>query len=146
MRTDRQIKFRGRWTDYGEWVYGYLIHDDIIRSRGIAIGTEAMSCKSEVLYSGFRVIPETVGQFTGLTDENEKEIYEGDILQSFEHGQIKQLHVVRYFDGRFWAVLDNKPKECTACWLPFCRADTERVKIIGNIHDNPDLLTIKQTI
>ena len=63
---NREIKFRGK-TKTGQWVFGYL-HKD---SEGTYILTE------EDVYD---VIPETVGQFTGLHDKNETEVYEGDII------------------------------------------------------------------
>lgn len=65
----REIKFRGKRVYNGEWVYGYYVCDllghHIIESNGFC----------------YNIIPETVGQFTGLTDKNGTEIFEGDILK-----------------------------------------------------------------
>jgi uncharacterized phage protein (TIGR01671 family) len=150
----RIIKFRGKcepgynYSDKTRWIYGSLIYKDkcfgICKEEDIEMGAccdDGISVIKD--WSYIPVIPETVGQFTGQLDGNGKEIYERDILQSFDHGQIKQLYVVVYLEGCFWAVLDNKPKECTAYWLPFHRVNFESAEVIGNIHDNPDLLTIK---
>ena len=69
----RQIKFRGKRLDNGEWVYGDLIHID---DSDIGIVTDYDH------WQGCRVDPETVGQFVGITDEHGKEVYEGDVLEA----------------------------------------------------------------
>jgi uncharacterized phage protein (TIGR01671 family) len=122
-------------------VYGYLIHDDVIRDKGIAVGTVSMSGECEVSCDGYRIIPETVGQFTGLLDSKGKEIYEGDVFfilsagrKCFVHYRDKAASFALYGNGKislneaYWFETDVKNSE---------------VEIIGNIHDNPDLLTVK---
>lgn len=66
----RTIKFRGKRTEDGEWVYGYLLNERTIGQVGAGLKS----------YSYSEVDPETIGQFTGLRDSLDCEIYEGDIL------------------------------------------------------------------
>lgn len=117
----REIKFRGKRLDNGEWVYGDL-H---IRTALIHIHSEL----------GGRVIiyPETVGQFTGLLDKNGKEIYEGDILIE---PSIFDLPRAVFWDHRFMRFGNISPSTCGYIALH----DYSKPEIIGNIHDNPELL------
>ena len=124
----REIKFRGKRLDDGEWVDGFVLFSQDKSEAVIAKVTATESvCEN--------VDPATVGQFTGLHDKNGKEIYEGDIVAII--GVIKGS--VRY-NARYWRYeiahtdepLENeripsgRPEEC---WI-----------VIGNIHDNPELL------
>ena len=75
------------------------------------------------------VIPETVGQFTGLKDIEGKEIYEGDIILGYNNP-----HVVTFADGAFYLTAKNSSVRLSRT----CGA----LKIIGNIYDNPELCPI----
>lgn len=116
----REIKFRGK-SITGIWYYGYLTIDAyeyyFIESLG---GTH--------LYSN-KVIPETVGQFTGLQDKNEVDIYEGDkILYDGITG------IIHFNNGSYYV---NFEYTRSAHLLGELERDIE---VIGNIHDNPELL------
>lgn len=124
----RIIKFRGKDIETGEWIYG-----DHIQRLGFypAILTIYPTVEGKVGYAERAVSQETIGQFTSLYDKNKNEIYEGDILDS------NGLKIeVRFVRGVF-ALLCNGDLDEELCGD--CRTDLF-AKIIGNIHDNPELL------
>jgi uncharacterized phage protein (TIGR01671 family) len=116
----REIKFRGKRLENGEWAYGNYIH---FAGDGFE---EHHITSFKAWEDNDKVDPETVGQYTGLKDKNGKKIYEGDIL--------------RYSDGEILGVaFDNKTSQFTTKtrWL---WTIIDVCEIIGNIHENPELL------
>lgn len=126
----REIKFRGKSTKidcFGKWVYGDLhirtpfahIHEDI--GKRVPID------------------PDTIGQFTGLTDKNDKEIYEGDIIKTgqfpWEASYIVNWDVI---SARFIFVSTESGSYLTPRDFNF-----DYVEVVGNTIDNPELLTNK---
>ena len=125
----RTIKFRGQKTTNGVWVYGSLVYSNEIEAA-IYFQTGSGSVKSmEWVY----VRPETVGQFTGLYDKNKKEIYEGDILKVSGLGEKIEVRFVRGVFAFLWnGDLDDE--------APINAPTQEWAEVIGNIHDNPNLI------
>ena len=128
----REILFRGRTTQGKEWVSGYYAK----YSEGHFIG--AHNSYGTMLW--FEVDPETVGQFTGLTDKNGKKIFEGDILRYWSN-----YHKRYIYQG----VVDYGNFNCSCCdgvygWF-LDGGDVREINmydICGNIHDNPELLEV----
>lgn len=133
----RMIKFRGKRLDNDEWVYGDLEYN---RAKNIA-RIHTYDEGGEYLMQHL-VEPESVGQFTGLLDLNGKEIYEGDILKlgNSDNGvcEVKWNEKVTAFCIRFSFEneLGQKP-------LGSRREVKRNIVVLGNIHDNPDLLNGK---
>ena len=113
----REILFRGKRIDSGEWVYGTMYNISIdINPFILTAGKSGCS---------YQVDEETVGQYTGLKDKNGNKIFEGDIL-ALRNGI---PHVVRFENGAF--VLEN-----TSIPMHFAN----KFEVIGNITDNQELL------
>jgi uncharacterized phage protein (TIGR01671 family) len=136
----REIIFRGKIKRTGEWIYGFYGENS---GTGDAQISPIKDCCFKI------IIPETVGQYTGLCDKNGKKIFEGDIIHSlyanckinehiekvvFRDGAFKSENA----EGGFFAKIagQGSPKHLpndTSVYMIEC-------EIIGNIHDNPELL------
>lgn len=130
----REILFRGKRVDNGEWIEGSFVKMDDIRCMIVTHSSGG------AVSFGNQVDPKTVGQFTGLTDKNGKKIFEGDILQgtivSRWAKNVIRCEVVYSNDG-FISVNRTRNSD----WVHKVRFAKD-VKVIGNIHDNPELLEV----
>lgn len=86
----------------------------------------------------FEVIPETVGEYTNLTDKNGKNVFEGDILRQAYHPE--EDVIIEWHDGRFKFRKRNKPKDYRYESLCCVQNTVDYLKVIGNIYDNPEML------
>lgn len=132
----RIIKFRGKDIETGKWIDGGLIQ----RMGYMPSIMFPYESNGKVRYGECAVKRETVGQFTGLLDKNGKEIYEGDII-GCDNPQIKHLIFYKENQGRFMAALNG---DIENDFIGVCGLDNKtwmaRKEVIGNIHDNPELL------
>ena len=137
----REIKFRGKGIDKDVFVFG-----DMLTGMGYKKGKFYIlphltyypgDCND---LDGYEVIPETIGQFTGLLDKNGKEIYEGDIIRSYDSENNPIIHSISW---------DNKKVCYVATMLqhpliggPIYKGwiDEFEKEVIGNVFDNPELL------
>lgn len=142
----RKYKFRGKRVDNGEWVYGDLLYiaggcviyfgsptdtvePDIEKSNPVAVELFNDECAV--------VVPDTIGQFTGLPDKNGKEIYVGDIVKN-KKGTID---VITYDSLAFALCVAYATSPNGVCATFFGNNNPLKdLEVIGNIHDNPELL------
>lgn len=131
----REIIFRGKRIDNGKWVYGDLAHfPDKINIDPHEHGQP---------WRGYAVIPETVGQYTGITDKNGKRIFEGDIIST---DIARPYLIVEFRDGCFMFNCNDGGEDYYDIMFPILKeahSQYEYGEIIGNTHDNPEL--IKET-
>ena len=143
----REYLFRGKRKDNGEWIEGYVFDDDLIGSSKVFVGAVVIENNKITGTFFYEVIPETVGQFTGLTNRNGKKIFEGDIVKEeyevFVSARAKEKRVkigyVEYESNSlccgYYAYFWNDKEKWRGNFAIHCGCE-----VIGNIHDNPELL------
>lgn len=128
---NREIKFRGKLEYNGKWIYGDLLQYE---NGDVAIFRDKLSsfgCECTEMSKRDRVIPDTIGQYTGLKDKNGVKIFEGDII-SLGDPNIKYLTM--------WRNAGFAAKQIGASsyiGLTYWASDIE---VLGNIIDNHELM------
>ena len=126
----REILFRGKRVDNGKWVQG----DFVSSGCGIAY-TDYLNEHGDIGEVFCKAIPETVGQYTGLTDKNGKKIFEGDIVKNQYDKNKYQYFKIFYCNRTYcWRVKNKYAMSGNLCNV------IGDIEVIGNIHDNPELL------
>ena len=141
----REILFRGKRTINGDWLYGDFVHGNERKSLRDSIFVYDSETQS---FNDYEINPSTLGQYTGLTDKNGKRIFEGDILHISK--------IANGLGGYYQPPLDYpvnvvvKWDLCAWMWETLCE-DKRYIsfpdawchyecEVIGNIHDNPELV------
>ena len=132
----REILFRGKSTDTGAWVYGYYCGP-------FGYFDEHEICDiADPTCSRIDVDPETVGQYTGLNDVHGKQIFEGDIVECWSEG-VKARGTVQQRQDGLWIIYPAWQKSIMWGLCPDEYGHTS-AEVIGNIHDNPELIGGKE--
>lgn len=129
----REILFRGKREDNGEWVYGFYVR--LLDVAGSVHRLYVPADNPDEHNAVFDIVPETVGQFTGLTDKNGNRIFEGDIVETFSedgYSLVGYDNIETEFGLKFYSY--NSYSGLGRDYM------SREIEIIGNIHDNPELL------
>lgn len=159
---NRKIKFRGKMIPENEWIFGTILR---IPAPPVCFG-KSESDKYYIQFPDPRYMPdwnmpykmvqgevalETIGQYTGLHDENGKEIYEGDIIE-FSYDVFTGNFdtkvgrgTVEFIDGAFYIkpfeIEGKKIKDIdNEEWFLIYTVNIDTLKVIGNVHENLELL------
>lgn len=131
--TMREIKFRGKRIDNGEWVYGCLTRYSDHISYIVVDVTENNGT--------YQVLTETVGQYTGLKDRNGREIYKGDVLRlvlvDYAHVP-EQIFVVGLNNSD--SFFEDVYLQHISRFVEDSGSETDGIEVIGNIYEHPHLL------
>jgi uncharacterized phage protein (TIGR01671 family) len=139
---DREILFRGKRVDNGEWVYGYVV--SVLERSRATIFVPKSATESEWATLPYAVDPDTIGQYTGLTDKNGKKIFEGDVVRVNDDydtygqmaGEIREV----YFVAGCYRLKPKYDSNIARGDRGYLVEDSDDFEVIGNMTDNPELM------
>ena len=149
--------FRGKRVDNGEWVVGYYVQKQdpllagVIYHHILTQERDSCGCLMSTV-SWYKVIPETVGQYTGLEIKGKK-VFDGDVISLYPNE--RKMYVLWNEETLSWEIADVGTHPCEINHLincislgelgvEACFEDEIRSEIIGNTHDNPELSNAKR--
>ena len=135
-----EILFRGKCNEIGklcgQWIEGFYAEDD---------GKPLIAQSRENGIVGYFCDPNSIGQYTGLTDKNGKKIFEGDILKIYEGSEDDGYKIRKVYSYGGVLCVDYETSEWDFNALAFLDSDNVfTFEVIGNIHDNPELLEVEE--
>lgn len=131
----REILFTGKRVDNGEWVEGFYVFVPEHYKPEMSRKSYIVSINNGFF---FEVIPETVGQYIGLTDKNGRKIFEGNIVK---HKELPRIYMIDYNEDlmKYAFLYYHKELKNIYCGGFVSKTDGKSIEVIGNIHDNPEL-------
>ena len=144
----REILFRGKRTDNGKWECGDLLSPNEFNAIPHIVYIDYLNEYGDIGEISTPVIPETVGQYTGLTDKNGVRIFEGDIVKCTDTINDFEFNAVVEFgnpNGEYnWGyqlkfISGEESNFDILCWVDMEETGAY-IEVIGNIHDSPELL------
>lgn len=134
----REILFTGKRVDNGEWVEGFYVFVPEHYKPEMSRKSYIVSINNGLF---FEVIPETVGQYIGLTDKNGRKIFEGNIVKDKE---VRRIYMIGYNEDlmKYAFLYYHKELKNIYCGGFASKSDGKSIEVIGNIHDNPELLEV----
>ena len=142
----REILFKAKRINNGKWVEGYYQkrYDEMERERHYIFW-----CKSNIVWEYAEIDPDTICQYTGLTDKNDNKIWENDIVKKHFYTDydacVNSEEYIGFVQFECFAWVVKSPKEKLIRTYPIIEAmayseDVKHFEVIGNIFDNPELL------
>lgn len=143
----REILFKAKRKDNGEWVEGLLIHIGMYSFNEIEDIDVEYVLGIQRLDKSYEIDPSTLCQFIGLTDKNGKKIYENDIVETETYGYDKDYFITYIKFGAVFGIqgfhLANRRSLFYAGQLDLSKIDD--TEVIGNVFDNPELVEERES-